>query len=183
MRDPLANYTPGLNFWDDQPQLIDVEPFATLYRKDKTAQKNESSKTMWWVVRVHHVSPFNTLRNSSMEQRRRSMSITYFQREDWHTTKGREEELLKPLALMWELIGKSDLQKEVEMLREALNARRTFLAETTRTTINSKELDAALLNGQKLNNQLKELEAELLGIALKQKKDTNKASPAEQKLI
>lgn len=38
------------NFWELNPHMIYVEPFATLYSNDKSKNKDKSSKDMWCVL-------------------------------------------------------------------------------------------------------------------------------------
>lgn len=40
-------YTPDKNFWELNPQLIIMQPFSKLYNRDKSKDKENSSKEMW----------------------------------------------------------------------------------------------------------------------------------------
>lgn len=44
------NKTQSGNFWDLNPHIIYVEPFADLYALDKSKDKEQSSKDMWCIL-------------------------------------------------------------------------------------------------------------------------------------
>lgn len=46
----INQYKPEVNYWEVDPQLVAIEPFKTLYEKDKTKNKRGSSQKMWAVA-------------------------------------------------------------------------------------------------------------------------------------
>jgi len=44
------DYSENQNFWDLNPLMINVDPFRQLYSKDKSKNKEVSSKHMWCIV-------------------------------------------------------------------------------------------------------------------------------------
>lgn len=44
------NKTQSGNFWELNPHIIHVKPFADLYAKDKSKNKEQSSKDMWCIL-------------------------------------------------------------------------------------------------------------------------------------
>jgi len=44
------DYSDKENFWEINPHMVYVEPFATLYSQDKSKKKEQSSKDMWCVL-------------------------------------------------------------------------------------------------------------------------------------
>ncbi len=44
------NYSESENFWGLNPHMIYVEPFSKLYSKDKSKDKNLSSKHLWCII-------------------------------------------------------------------------------------------------------------------------------------
>ncbi len=44
------DFKPELNFWELNPHLIYVKPFANLYSNDKSKDKTDSSNDMWCIL-------------------------------------------------------------------------------------------------------------------------------------
>lgn len=54
MRNILENFSPGINFWDVNPQFTTVNPFRRLWKSDKSRGKGTSSNIMWAIALVYH---------------------------------------------------------------------------------------------------------------------------------
>lgn len=54
MRNIVENYTPGCNFWEDNPQFTSIGEFKNLYKSDKSKSKKDSSLTMWAIALCYH---------------------------------------------------------------------------------------------------------------------------------
>jgi hypothetical protein len=62
MNNPLENFSEGVNFWDFNPQYKII--FKDLYSKDKSKNKENSSRIMWGVLfLIHPKSDFYNLPN------------------------------------------------------------------------------------------------------------------------
>ena len=44
------DFDPKQNFWDINPQLTMYKPFSKLYKRDKSKNKEQSSKEMWTIM-------------------------------------------------------------------------------------------------------------------------------------
>lgn len=60
------------NFWDLNPQVSIISPFAALYKRDKSHKKANSSKEMWCVVFMSEANPEkNKLYRLPQEERKK----------------------------------------------------------------------------------------------------------------
>ena len=50
MKSPLHNFDIKSSYWKIDPQLKAIEPFATLYKNDKSKGKSNSSLIMWAIA-------------------------------------------------------------------------------------------------------------------------------------
>lgn len=54
MRNILESYSPGKNFWDENPQFSTINPFKQFNKSDKSRSKVESSNIMWAIALINH---------------------------------------------------------------------------------------------------------------------------------
>jgi hypothetical protein len=138
MRDPLEKYAPGVSFWKIVPQLQDVSPFRQVYDADTTPDKSNSSKVVWWIVRVWQLTHNNLLREKLPEERMADASDALFDDAKWHKKK-EIKKVLDGLRPGWDAL-KTMAQKDLETAREHHAQRNKYLAglkygPTTRTEI------------------------------------------------
>lgn len=127
MRDPLDRYKPGVSFWRITPQLADVNPFRKLRNDDPDPEKAYSSKVMWWIVRVYHLTYNNVLRDKLEEERQALVSEALFDDANWHRSK-KMEKLLDVLKGGWDGL-KTIAQRDLEMARYFHQQRQEYMSK------------------------------------------------------
>jgi hypothetical protein len=56
IRSTIELFTPEANFWECNQQFKIANPFKTIYNKDKSKGKKESSKLMWFVAHCYDMN-------------------------------------------------------------------------------------------------------------------------------
>lgn len=67
--DLIKDYNGNANFWEVNPQLIDLGPFKTLYKSDKTKDKRKSSQIAWGVFLYAETSERSLLARIEEEEK------------------------------------------------------------------------------------------------------------------
>ena len=85
MKSPLTNFDIGANYWEIDPQLKVIEPFATLYKEDKSKKKSNSSLTMWAIALF--ADPESRFKNLSEDKKKELIEKDYIRHKckdfDW----------------------------------------------------------------------------------------------------
>lgn len=77
-------YQPGANFWELNPQLILMPPFAGLYIQDNSKDKEYSSKQMWCIFFMKEPDEdANKFFRFGEEKVKEMLTETWFQDADW----------------------------------------------------------------------------------------------------
>ncbi|OQC48664.1 MAG: hypothetical protein BWX61_00020 [Bacteroidetes bacterium ADurb.Bin035] len=131
----ILNFSPGSNFWELNPIAIVI--FKDFYDRDKSKNKDNSSRIMWAISLYLDMNEANMYRNLDSDIRRVSIASNYlgdrnFVWEDYII----EMDLYKELVM-------SPLEKEIYLLREAIEDRRNFLSSQRFSTKNIGVLDVA----------------------------------------
>ena len=66
-------YNPKVKFWDEHPQFRDVEPFSTIYNKDRSPNKRMSSMKLW------------------------ALALNYDPESDFYNLPGKEEKIIEAM--------------------------------------------------------------------------------------
>lgn len=78
------DFTPDTNFWELNPQLIIMNPFAKLYDADKTKDKRKSSIQMWTVFFMCDPDEqVNKFYRRPFAERKQTLIETYSKDVDW----------------------------------------------------------------------------------------------------
>lgn len=54
MRNIAETYNPKNNFWEYNPQFLEIQPFKRLHKNDRTKDKNGTSSLMWAITLLYH---------------------------------------------------------------------------------------------------------------------------------
>lgn len=83
MRSLVENYNPKLIFWEEFRSFKDVEPFSSLYKKDKSPGKRISSMKMWAVSLAYDLnSDFYNMPNK-FENIKKAMEANHRMKLNW----------------------------------------------------------------------------------------------------
>lgn len=134
----IDNFTTDSNFWKTYPQF--KISFSGLYTKDKSKDKQDSSKIMWAIAFYSDTSKSNVYRNLSMEERKESIAEDYLKNPkfDWDSVKD-EIELYKNLNL-------TKTQRNLLDIEDKLDQRSRVLKDTEYTVDNALDLDKIIIN-------------------------------------
>lgn len=104
----------GANFWELNPQFKAIEPFQSMYKKDRSRDKRNSSTIMWGIAFLK--DPASVLYKIPEDQRKQVVKDDYLQRSDlnfgdYHQAINRFEELVTTQS-------ERTLQKFYEKLKE-----------------------------------------------------------------
>jgi len=80
MRNLIESYTPDTIFWDANPQFTAIEPFKSVWKKDKSRGKKTSSDKMWAIAFCHH--PKSDAYYISDKEDRIPRSVLGFKKQD-----------------------------------------------------------------------------------------------------
>jgi hypothetical protein len=144
MNSPLVNFDIGANYWGVDPQLKAIEPFASMYKEDKTKKKSNSSLKMWAIALF--ADPESRLCKLSKKDKE---SIIY---KDYLS--GRYEDFkwedVKEHINAYRAFYLTQAERSLVNWEEKLQERDAFLKEVKYTLEDGKDLDAMLANTEKL---------------------------------
>ena len=144
MKSPLNNFDIDANYWDVDPQLKVIEPFASLYNEDKTKKKGTSSLYMWAVAL--HADPESRLFKIGKESKENIIYNDYIKskKEDFSWDVVKEHiEAYKKLYL-------TQAQRSLVDWEEKLEERGKFLKGVPYTLEDGDTLDKMLAATSKL---------------------------------
>ncbi|MDO7847614.1 hypothetical protein Q5H92_14695 [Hymenobacter sp. M29] len=142
------------NFWSLYPEFKAVEPFKSLYTKDK-GKKEESSKVMWFVALCYH--PTSSLSKLPKDGKDGSYSIVS---EDYMEDSGfvkKQGKVLDTLIPRFQDICLTPMERQLAMFEAKLNEREGFLRDTPYDVTNWDKLDKALAGTASINTTYKTL--------------------------
>ena len=152
----IKQYDTNISFWELFPILKKHSAFKDLYSKDKSRGKLPSSNMMWAFALYVDISPANTFRNESAEDRLDLINEDYL-------TKTTSLDLVKykdQLAAMSKLLmprKKAVLKNYLDKLDE----RAQLLQDTSYSLENATVLDKLIENTDKLYTAISNIEASL----------------------
>lgn len=135
------------NFWKINPQFKSIGVFKDLYKKDRSNEKNKSSKTMWAIALY---LDYESIYQSLGEKQRKELIAKDFlddEKLDWknYSTLIEAYESIIPVA-----------QKQVIQFIKILKQKNEYL-NTLNYKDSGKEIEDLLLSNGKLNDELKRL--------------------------
>lgn len=141
MKSPLHNFDIGSNYWKIDPQLKAVEPFATLFKNDKSKGKGNSSQIMWAISLF--CDPESRLFKLTKKRKQEIIEKDYYKKElDW----GKYKEHIETYTSLYTTQAIRSLVNWEEKLQE----RDAFLKEVPYTLETGDTLDKMLSNTSKL---------------------------------
>ena len=130
MRQLISIYDTTTNFWKVNPQFKTLERFSELYKKDRSKNKNKSSKDMWMVSGViDPISPYHELEENRNDKygRYRMASRNVMEDENWMYD---NLERIRPLMEMYELLSHTRESRALERWHKHLKDRDDFIDST-----------------------------------------------------
>jgi hypothetical protein len=144
----LSNFSVDVNFWDLNPLMRVPDSFASLYKKDKSKSKGESSRIMWAIAMLVDTSEHNKFSNLNEEDRTLLIKTDYLGDENFNF------DLYKEQIDQYTCLHMSKLEAELRRQELKLEERAKFINDTEYNLENGEKLDKFLLNTSKLYDQI-----------------------------
>lgn len=129
------------NFWEKLSELTNIEPFKTLYKEDKSKNKEKSSKIMWGIALCYDYN--SKLRNLTEQER-----LNIIEKDVWN---GRlSEDLLITLKNSYNKLQQNSIRRYIAEWDEKLDERRLFIKNLTYDEKTWDVIDKMLLSTEKL---------------------------------
>jgi hypothetical protein len=139
----LARFEKYSNFWEINPNYRIVPEFNELWKKDRSENKNQSSKKMWYIAFMNDISVDNTMRNIPQVERKAILL------EELGIDEINEAELTLAIKRYIEL-GETPAIKALKAWNDKIEERAKFLSETSYSLDNAETLDKLLSNTPKI---------------------------------
>lgn len=139
----------NMNFWEANPQIKYISPFAELYNEDKSKGKNKSSQTMW-AIALYSDPVKSKLYRIPPKERKQEIEKNFIKGEfDWETDllKAYEENLMTAAKRNYKRWG------------DKLTERDAYIAETEYNEDTYKMLDDMMAKTAAMWRQFEELKA------------------------
>lgn len=155
------------NFWELNPQVSIISPFAALYKRDKSHKKTNSSKEMWCVVFMSEANPEkNKLYRLPQEEIKKEIEENYF-KINWN------DKLVQECIDKYPEKCMSTIAQLFKVWEDKLHERNKFLRDTPYNEENHKTLEAILQKSKIVTDAYKQAYDDLMveGKKLKGKGD------------
>lgn len=124
-------------FWTVNPQFKNIQPFKSLHNSDKSRNKANSSKVMWYIAQLCDPSPKNLFRNLSYDERLEVVSKDFMEDGDYFD---KNKDKLEPMISTYNKLIITPAMKALQELNEKLLERAQFIRDTE-YTVDSYEMD------------------------------------------
>lgn len=144
------------NFWSLYPEFKAVEPFKSLYSKDK-GKKEESNKQMWFIALSFHPSSILT----QMEEGERLLTVSRdFMGDKDYYKKGKKE--LDTLSQGFLRITTTALQRSLQANLKKVDARTKLVEDSVYDMTNWSEIDSMIKGSATLEKEVSAQKARIL---------------------
>lgn len=123
----IKSFNTDENFWVINPQFKNIQPFKGLHKSDKSRNKANSSKTMWFVAQVADSSTDNIFRNIIYEERIYLLCSEYMEDTNFYDN---NKENLDALIETYNSFHSTPALKALEEWNEKMIQRAQFIKNT-----------------------------------------------------
>jgi hypothetical protein len=121
-------FTPDSNFWELNQQFKIANPFKTIYAKDKSKGKKESSKLMWFVAHCYDIS--SKFYRLPVEEKHKVISEDFCGDVNFYED---NKDLLNDLVEAFINLQDTPVQRAMRTLNKKLEERARLIDETEYT--------------------------------------------------
>lgn len=151
----IETFDVGINFWEVNKELKVVEPFKSLYTKDKSTKKKDSSLMMWFVVLCYDKnSKFYRLMPDGEEGKHATVGEDFCNNINYYEE---NKKVLDPLIDKWNKIQLTPMERHLKTWEELLDKRTKFLESQNYNLDNYKDLDAMAKGTNDVNKAIKQV--------------------------
>ncbi len=122
-------WIPSEDYWSLHPMMKEFNPCKSLYSKDKSSGKKESSKIMWAVAMLIDPNEENSIRNQSNSDKKKLIAIDYLDNPKFNW----ESKDVKELIDFYTKNCLTLAEKELIRYLEKLEQRGDFISSQTYT--------------------------------------------------
>lgn len=153
MNTVIENFNTSMNFWTSNPNMLVVAKFKDLYDKDKSKNREDSSRLMWAISLYCDLNDKNPWRNMPDREKKMLIKEDYLRDKkfDW------EDKLIKDLIHVYTELVLSVPEKALRNFNLKLIERQTFIDNTKYDMENADQLDKMMLNTSKIYSQYEEI--------------------------
>ena len=144
------------NFWSLYPEFKAIEPFKSLYGKDK-GSKEESSKKLWFIAISFH--PTSTLTQMEEQERLTTVSRDFMGNKDYYK-KGKKE--LDVLVTAFLSVTTTALERSLMANLKKVDARTKLVDEAVYDMSNWSEIDSLIKGAATLEKEVGAQKARIL---------------------
>ena len=148
------------NFWSLYPEFKAVEPFKSLYAKDK-GNKEESSKQMWYLALCYH--PTSSISKLAEEVKFPMVSKDYMGNAGYYKT---QKKTLETFSEAFLSCTTTPLQRQLLSLQKKVEDRKKVVDSLDYDLANWKEVDNMIAGAKVVEKEVREMEARIAQEAL-----------------
>jgi hypothetical protein len=155
MQHILEGFNINDNFWKQNPQLRSISPYSSLYKKDKTRNKEFSSIQMWAIWMFADVSTKNKFRRFNEEERKKEIESEYL------TKKHKWEDLEEGIEA-WPKLIMTYKQRLFASWKKKMEERDKFISNTEYNESSYIMLDKMMESTDKMWSRLQAIENDMI---------------------
>lgn len=155
----ILAFTPTANFWLVNPQFTIKEPFKSLYKEDRSKDKKDTSKLMWFVAFGYDPSPVNVFRNVPTKEKHEVIGSDYMEDPKFYDkNKAQLDKLID--AFLANYITPS--QRHLMEWESLVEKRTNFIKNQEYDLATFEDLDKMAIGTEKILNTFKKIKEEIL---------------------
>lgn len=154
----LSHFDFGSNFWDLNTQFKITEPFKSLYEKDRSRKKEDSSKIMWFIAFCYDLNPDNIYRKLSTKEKHGVIGEDFMKNKNYYED---NKEMLDPLIISFCNLHDDEFKKHFREWKELLEKRSDFLKDQEYNLDNFEAIDKMAVGTDKIYSIFKKIEQDL----------------------
>lgn len=143
------------SFWSLYPEFKAVEPFKTLYTKDK-GKKEESSKVMWFVALCYH--PTSSLSKLSPEVKLPMVSKDFMGQNTYYKA---QEKTYEPMVGPFLTCTTTALERQLMVLEQKVEDRKKVVEAQVYDLSNYSDIDKMIQGADVLEKKVSEMRARI----------------------
>lgn len=138
----VKTYQPNLNFWEINPQLTLINPYKTIWKKDRTKNKAKSSDLAWAVFLYAETSQNTIFSRYNQDERKVILEEEFNVKLD--------SPIAKELIEFYENNCLDDIEKQLKDYEDFLKRRTAYILSQDWNLETASELDRAASQSKKI---------------------------------
>lgn len=152
----ITNFDIDSNFWELYPEMKIALSFKTLYKSDKSRNKESSSRIMWFVALCH--SPNSRYRGLEINDRYQTVGDDYFNIINYYES---NKERLDPIIKDYKETNLTAANRHLEEWDKKQDERSKFISNLKYSLDTYEDLDKMAINTTKIFDTFKAIKEQL----------------------